>query len=412
MYRAALRVVTGLPRHTRIDELYRYARLPPLRELINDRRKGAADRRQNTLQGQRLLLHEDPQMQAVLEDVPPHIPPWQDIQITDLKPLSRKTNVQKYAQQRKTIAQALNAHKPDPEELRIHTDCSWDPETRIAAMAARREDGAHRSERFLLEETPSTTELELRAIHLSLLWVLEFLSTDGTKQVQRIRVLTDSATALKNLVGPPRVTSTEYAIKQTCRELQRDRNIDVKVLWVPGHSGNTGNETVHKLASEARSPHHSQLELTPLKALSHSPEEKRRRNKLERSKELLTHVPPLEDPLPKGLPRGAQVFVVKARSGFAVTEDVVARWNHAQKYSKQPNPPPFSPPQCSVCLAAQPANMRHLVWDCEGLKDARDKHRPSSVSTYEDWIRPTHDHKRILLSLWTFACEASIVRRT
>ncbi|KAH9379172.1 hypothetical protein HPB48_001684 [Haemaphysalis longicornis] len=150
-------------------------------------------------------------MQATLEDVPPRIPPWQHIQIPDLKPVSHKTNVQKYALQRKTIAQALNAHKPDPEELRIHTDCSWNPKARIAAMAARREDGAHRSERFHLEEIPSTTGLELRAIHLSLHLVIECLSTDGTKQVRRIRVLADSATAVKNLVGPPRVTSTEYA---------------------------------------------------------------------------------------------------------------------------------------------------------------------------------------------------------
>lgn len=58
LYRGALRAIIGLPRHTLVDELYRYAYLPTLADTIRARIAGANDRSHLTLQGRSLLRHD------------------------------------------------------------------------------------------------------------------------------------------------------------------------------------------------------------------------------------------------------------------------------------------------------------------------------------------------------------------
>ncbi|KAG0422905.1 hypothetical protein HPB47_001302 [Ixodes persulcatus] len=411
LYRAALRVITGLPRHTRVEELYRYGRLPPLRDIIQDCREGTQDRRLFTLQGQRLLLSDDPTMAAILDEVPPHVPPWKDFPVTDGRPLSRKTNAQRYGPQRATIARTLNEPSTDPAEMRLFTGASWNPHTQIAAIVARTEDGCHRRQNYRLDETPSTTEVELRALQVGINWIL----TDPrivSEQTKTITIYTDSSTAIRALLGPPRVGTTEYAIKNGCRIIKAQKDVAVKIQWVPGHSGQADNEAAHDLASEACTSRRSQGVPIYRPSLDHSPEEERRRRKQIRKSRLKDHVPPLENPLPRGLPRGAQVLVVKARTGFAITEDMMAKWRYSQLCHQEGDPPPPPVKRCSSCSADQAPTIRHLIWECDGLKDVREKHRPPGVTSYEEWVTPVQDQKTTLLALWSFACEASIVRRT
>ncbi|KAG0411652.1 hypothetical protein HPB47_011219, partial [Ixodes persulcatus] len=375
LYRAALRVITGLPRHTRVEELYHYGRLPPLRDIIQDCREGTQDRRLLTLQGQRLLLSDDPTMAAILDEVPPHVPPWKDFPVTDGRPLSRKTNAQRYGPQRATIARALNEPSTDSAEMRLFTDASWNPHTQIAAIVARTEDGCHRRQNCRLDETPSTTEVELRALQAGINWIL----TDPrivSEQTKTITIYTDSSTAIRALLGPPRVGTTEYAIKNGCRIIKAQKDVAVKIQWVPGHSGQADNEAAHDLASEACTSRRSQGVPIYRPSLDHSPEEERRRRKQIRKSRLKDHVPPLENPLPRGLPRGAQVLVVNARTGFAITEDRMAKWRYNQLCHQEGDPPPPPVKRCSSCSADQAPTIRHLIWECDGLKDVREKHRP------------------------------------
>lgn len=58
LYQEALRAITGLPRPTRVEELYRYADLPTIADTIRARIARANDRRHLTLQGRSLLRHD------------------------------------------------------------------------------------------------------------------------------------------------------------------------------------------------------------------------------------------------------------------------------------------------------------------------------------------------------------------
>lgn len=395
LYRAALRVITGLPRHTRVEELYRYGRLPPLRDIIQDCREGTHNRRLLTLQGQRLLLSDDPTMAAILDEVPPHVPPWKDFPVTDGRPLSRKTNAQRYGPQRATIARALNEPSTDPAEMRLFTVASWNPHTQIAAIVARTEDGYHRRQNYRLDETPSTTEVELQALQVGINWIL-MDPRIVSEQTKTITIYTDSSAAIRALLGPPRVGTTEYAIKNGCRIIKAQKDVAVKIQWVPGHSGQADNEAAHDLASEACTSRRSQGVPIYRPSLDHSPEEERRRRKQIRKSRLKDHVPPLENPFPRGLPRGAQVLVVKARTGFAITEDMMAKWRYNQLCHQEGDPPPPPVKRCSSCSADKAPTIRHLIWECDGLKYVREKHRQPGVTSYEEWVTPVQDQKNDL----------------
>ncbi|KAG0419834.1 hypothetical protein HPB47_003847, partial [Ixodes persulcatus] len=84
--------------------------------------------------GQRLLLSDDPTMAAISGEVPPNLQPWTDFPVTDGRPLSRKTNAQRYGPQHAAIARALNEPSTDPAEMRVFTDASWNPHTHIAII--------------------------------------------------------------------------------------------------------------------------------------------------------------------------------------------------------------------------------------------------------------------------------------
>lgn len=90
-------------------------------------------------------------------------------------------------------------------------------------------------------------------------------------------------------------------------------------------------------------------------------------------------VAPSECRLPKGLPRGAQMLIHKSRSGFPFTEDVLDTGRssvpvvkraslQAKIHVTQSQPPKV---MCSTWQKGLPPNIRHMLWDCPGLQDAR-----------------------------------------
>lgn len=79
LYLQALRVITGLPHHTKIEELYRYCQLPPLHKIVTHRTQTDHDRRLLTPQGQRLLELDDRSFKATAFE--PTIPPWEDVRV-------------------------------------------------------------------------------------------------------------------------------------------------------------------------------------------------------------------------------------------------------------------------------------------------------------------------------------------
>lgn len=106
------------------------------------------------------------------------------------------------------------------------------------------------------------------------------------------------------------------------------------------------------------------------------------------------------------------MLITKARAGYAITDDIVELWRWRRQRKDPDNPPTPPHVQCYACGSEVTPNVRHLVWECEGLDAIRSKHRPVAVTSYEDWIRPRTAAKETLGSLWSFACEASIVSHT
>lgn len=144
-------------------------------------------------------------------------------------------------------------------------------------------------------------------------------------------------------------------------------------------------------------------------------EHRRRRNR--RRQELATTIPPCDHPTPQGLPRGGQVFLNRARSGYAYTDDVVSRW---RKYAPQPTSHDGNlynsgstaafprPVLCFACNTKVTSTIRHLGWDCGAFDRLRAKYRPAWVLFYEDCIMPRDRYQATLAALWHFVCEAAM----
>lgn len=84
----------------------------------------------------------------------------------------------------------------------------------------------------------STIELELQAILLGAHMTPDIKAQNAT----RVIIFTGSLKVIKDLRTPPRRHTTPHGIEELCGTFQRDHNIDIRMQWKPGHSGNPGNE--------------------------------------------------------------------------------------------------------------------------------------------------------------------------
>lgn len=151
---------------------------------------------------------------------------------------------------------------------------------------------------------------------------------------------------------------------------------------------------------------------------------------------LKEQTPANPSPLPRGLPKVAQVLSHKARTGAALTKDVLARWrtytpkrgrppateypggtstSHTSSHSEsaQSTEAPSPAVTCSTCSTGVPPTVQHLLWECAGLQTERSRFLDPNVRAYEDWINPKSSvcAKETLLSLWDFARATGIDQR-
>lgn len=193
------------------------------------------------------------------------------------------------------------------------------------------------------------------------------------------------------------------------------------VRLTPGQASALGSEWAHQLASEACRNFRPQLDGSRTEEFCFDPDGERRCRKQRRRQEILSTVPINPDPVPPGLSRAAHVFLNRARSGYALTDDVVARWRHASNRTMRsgnstaaasedlssavasPSDPSYV---CYTCGQSLKPTIPHLVWDCIGLVGPRETHRPAWVLAYEDWIRPKGRIKQTLSALWRFVLDS------
>lgn len=418
LHRESLRVVTGLPRHAKVEDLHRYARLPSLEATLAARRDSNASRRTLTNAGRRIIRLADEWVSPELPPLPLMVPPWEDTLVTRPKPLPRRRNKERHTKEREARARSTN--DPKLQATTVYTDAAWNEEAREAKLAVVTPFGSYRGSQTYKYHEPTSTQLELHALWMATLVVRTEAARSLWTARQNVSIMCDNTEAIKRLQGPCIDGSVCHLIKRECKALQTNHNIQVRIDWVPGHAGSLGNEAAHAMASAQTSPLHSLpdhpvpplIDVDPASLIEH---EKNRRRK-----NLRDMTPQNEHPLPKGLPRGAQVLTYKARTGAALTEDVLHKWRSYVKVAARNAPerrdgsaalidPPYPCPYCKDSTVKQ--DIRHLLWDCGGLRQLRARH--AQVPSYEEWTTPTNPGhaKETLLSLWEFAKESGVARR-
>lgn len=129
--RESLRVITGLPKHAKIEDLYKYAQLPPLTEIIRSRQEGHDFRRTSTRAG-RALLALLPPFGAPQQPIPLLLPPWDDFIVVNPKPLPTQVHKFHHTGDRRRTAQITDriAHRA------IYSDATRHSTLNIAGLAA------------------------------------------------------------------------------------------------------------------------------------------------------------------------------------------------------------------------------------------------------------------------------------
>lgn len=105
----------------------------------------------------------------------------------------------------------------------------------------------------MVDSVPDEVNLEFRGIQQGICLASCVLQARTQSIYHRVHNFTDSAEALRFLIGIQRKHSTAYSIKLSCTSLHQTFGTPVTVRWVPGHTGHPGNESTKRLASEASS---------------------------------------------------------------------------------------------------------------------------------------------------------------
>ncbi|KAG0413173.1 hypothetical protein HPB47_009671 [Ixodes persulcatus] len=360
LHRECLRAITGLPRHTKTEELYRYSNLPTLQAIIETRVAGHQRRRTSTRAGQRLLELQGWRPPVGEAPPPKSIPPWEDTMVRNPKPLTRKQHREEYSEERAALAA-----RADLVEHAVFTDAAWCQETKRATLAYATGQDRY-AQTLQYDSEPSTSRLELDAIHLALSRIRE--TFDPVDIPTRVTIFTDCREALARLGKTPREGTLCQRIKSLCSCLKHTKGIEVRVYWVPGHAGGIGNEAAHAWASEHREDRSNPGIFVPFAPPDPDPLEKKSAARQEDQRRLRDQTPYNPAPLPKGLPRGAQVLIHKARTGAALTEDILARWrNYKPRRGRPPDQAPSEGSEpaalvvCTTCTAGVSPTIRHLL---------------------------------------------------
>lgn len=409
LHRESLRVITGLPKHAKLEELYKHAQLPPLTEIIRTRQEGHDFRRASTLAG-RALLALLPQCAAPQHPIPLPLPPWDDFIVVNPKPLPVTGPTLRHSNKHRRTSEMTERF---PHSA-VYTDATWDPTTNTAGLAA-----IHSTFQAACQQeyptAPSSTHLQLEAI---LLAVRQLQISHWPTNQPHATIFTASQEAFRALRRVPYQNSICASIKMLARRLHCTTGLQIRVDWVPGHCVNSTKEAARALASDVLStrshpvlPHHDP-NLDPFEARATYQRCARAR--------LRSHIPANDYPLPTGLPRGLQVLIHKARARAALTEDILFKWrSYIPKKGRPPvlpgatasnSPPPaMTPPTCVTCSLGATPTIEHLLWTCPGLHAERTSCKHSSITCLTDWLYPpAATAKQVFASLWDFALATGV----
>ena len=99
------------------------------------------------------------------------------------------------------------------------------------------------------ETTCKATSAEIHAIETA----IEY----ARKEKRAAWVMSASQEVLRRISGGGRSKLSRDVVSSILRELQltRERDIEIKLLWIPGHKGIAGNERAHRAAQDTTAAH-------------------------------------------------------------------------------------------------------------------------------------------------------------
>ncbi|KAG0422877.1 hypothetical protein HPB47_001325 [Ixodes persulcatus] len=412
MNRATMRIVTSLPRFTRVDELERIAQMNTIQEIAEEQRISQALRLSRTPQGRTILtlsgrahLIEGPFMPT-----PP--PPWETEAVTVAKPIPKNQGNDSPGRR---VTQASN-HMAEVRGLGGHievfyTDASRSEtgRTAIAWCSPTKQD----TQQEITENTKSTCSAELRAI-------LEATQAAILKRanIAETRIYTDSQEALRELRRTDTCNAVVAQIRTLVRKVKDDQMITVAGL--PGHEGIPGNERANGAArAELQATQPSQGPVPPLSPRK-MPEdtadfdlsEVKREERAARKARLTTLLPPNPQRIPCSFPRWERVALNRLQTKTVLTPDWLSRIYHPT------DPDDVGPdPNCEHC--GVPTTCSHLMWDCAESAPEREaavRNLPYHIRpcSYTEWTKPTtailNEQKLIYTSLIDFLRSSGIGR--
>ncbi|KAG0421008.1 hypothetical protein HPB47_003086 [Ixodes persulcatus] len=373
-----MRIVTGLPRFTRVDELERIAQMNTIQEIAEEQRISQALRLSRTPQGRTILtlsgrahLIEGPFMPT-----PPH--PWETEAVTVAKPIPKNQGNDSPGRR---VTQASN-HMVEVRGLGGHievfyTDASRSEtgRTAIAWYSPTKQDTQQ-------EITKSTCSAELRAI---------LMATQATilkrANITETRINTDSQEALRELRRTDTCNAVVAHIRTLVRKVKDDQTITV--AWLPGHAPKVPEDT-------------ADFDLAEVK----------REERAARKARFTTLLPPNPHRIPSSFPRWERVALNRLQTKTVLTPDWLSRIYH------RTDPDDVGPdPNCEHC--GVPATCSHLVWDCAESAPEREaaiRNLPYHIRpcSYTEWTKPTtailNEQKLIYTSLIDFLRSSGISR--
>ncbi|KAG0411911.1 hypothetical protein HPB47_010937 [Ixodes persulcatus] len=368
----AIRLITGLPKHTWLPDLYAHGNLNKLEDAAEQLMSAQLTRLLGTKAGQAILQEIGRLPSSAPKPPPLPPPPWErHVTLTADAPLPRR----------------MDADHPERRayHARVH-------ERHVAALDPRQ---------HVVHYTDAASGL---------------VSAQGASPTSAAWVNITHPDVWSQRLPTGSTSDRVHKIYGIASRLHTNHHTQLRVAWVPAHSGVRGNEWAHNEARAALSrpsapivptiysgphfdssqPNDSQPDLTERAALAKLERKKILRN-LRTAASLFNRHNRMIPPMPAGVSRKAQTLVRRTATNTLMLPALRHRIFKDD-------------PQQGYCTACNTlATTQHVIWECPEHASARfealaDIPVADQPNTFEDWVIPQDKPPPTVRLLWNQLC--------
>ncbi|KAH6942414.1 hypothetical protein HPB50_004653 [Hyalomma asiaticum] len=348
--KTCLRIATGLPKYAKVEDLYGTGLLLPIGDYVEPALQAQNERLKLTNAG-RTIRNELGLSNEDLPQILPTIPPWEDITVTDNRPLPKHLNQASDKERRDYYAQRhiqfLKSIPADEDIIYTDASCTLEGSNTGAYLNLRTGEA---SSFFITHSCLLPEAAEGHAISEALAHY-----TQPGSSPKAVHIFTDSQQVIQTLQARSKIPAYARRILNYAAQLQQ-RSIRVRIHWIPGHTNIPGNDLVHQRALQ----HHSKEQLeddsskqtaTPFQDDTHEANYRakvlRRRKLRAKLEEATKHNAP-----PPGSIRLYEITMRRLQTQSFTTIPVLHKMY----------PTTYCDPNCVSCQV--PATMEHILWEC------------------------------------------------